>query len=159
MKLRFFAGAAVLTLLGSGCTIGEPENILVFGSITVPPAFAVDENGNLPSSDEAPLVDGGRCFSDDGYDDISEGAQVTVKNGAGEIVGLGGLEGGTQQIPYDITYYEYLGSELPICAFRFSFEVPSGQDFYSISIGNDNRGEITYSAEEIAGGIFLTLGG
>lgn len=136
----------------------QGSSIQVVGSITVPPIYPVDPDGSLASGLDEPMQDGGECRASDGYSDIAEGGQVTVTNGTGDIIGIGRLEAGRQELPFEITYEEFLRQEQPICSFSFSFEVQKGEDFYSLSVGNGNRGEITYTEEEIGSGIFLTLG-
>jgi hypothetical protein len=155
----------VLALTLSGCA---ESDIQVIGSITVPPLYAVNQDGDLAKYDYSgtdfdsmALSDGGPCRADDGYDDISENSQVTVTDGAGEVVGVGRLSPGVQTGSSGFSYGDFLGSGYrpPICAFSFEFTVPGGSEFYNLSVGNSNRGEITYTAEELATGIFLTLGG
>jgi hypothetical protein len=170
----------VLALTLSGCAesdvqVAAPDvqvaapDVQVIGSIAVPPLYPVDQDGELPGGtyykgqdfDSVALVDGGPCFADDGYSDISENSQVTVTDGAGEVVGVGRLSPGVQTGSSGFSYGDFLGSGYrpPICAFSFEFTVPGGSEFYNLSVGNSNRGDITYTAEELATGIFLTLGG
>lgn len=156
-----FAISSVLLLSGCGSSA-----IQVNGAIAVPSAFAVTATGESVSMafsgtdyENWPLEDGGTCIADDGYDDINEGAQVTVKNEAGEVLGVGALSSGVQTGSEGFSYQDFLREYTgAICSFSFSFEVPGGASFYSLSVGNDNRGEITYTAEELAEGVFLTLG-
>jgi hypothetical protein len=155
----------VLALTLSGCAAPDVQ---VIGSITVPPLYAVNQDGDLASEDypgtdyhSMALSDGGPCLADDGYDDISANSQVTVTDGAGEVVGVGRLNPGVQTGSVGLSYGDFLNNRnpRPICAFSFEFTVPGGGEFYNLSVGSSNRGEITYTAEELATGIFLTLGG
>lgn len=155
----------VLALTLSGCAAPDVQ---VIGSITVPPLYPVNQDDYYATKDYSgidydsmALSDGGTCLADDGYDDISENSQVTVTDGAGEVVGVGRLNPGVQTGSVGLSVGDFLGSgyRAPICAFSFEFTVPGGGEFYNLSVGNSNRGEITYTAEELATGIFLTLGG
>ena len=158
MSFTKFVVAISSVLLLSSCASAGSEAIQVFGGITVPPQYPVRPDGELPGDRDEQLQDGGPCYASEGYDDISEGSQVTVKNAAGEIVGVGSLSAGVQTGSEGYTYRDQLNLDPAICFFEFSFQVPSGEEFYSLSVGNDNRGEITYTAEELAAGVFLTLG-
>ncbi len=161
-KSSFFALATSLVLL-AGCAGAEPEPevpdaITVLGSITVPPVQAVDPQGNRLDREAESIPGGGPCKASRGFDDISEGSQVTVSNASGEIIGVGRLAPGIQQ-SRSWTYWEWFGMKAPICEFAFSFDVPADENFYVLTLGNANRGELTYTAGELQAGIFLTLGG
>lgn len=164
-KISSYFVVPVMVLTLSGCAASD---IQVIGSITVPPMYAVNQDGDLASSDYSgtdydamALSDGGPCLADDGYDDISENSQVTVTDQSGEVVGVGRLGPGVQTGSTGYSYGDFLNNDSPppICAFTFEFTVPGGSEFYNLSVGNNNRGEITYTAEELASGVFLTLGG
>ncbi len=107
---------------------------------------------------DAQLVDGGSCRSRQGYDDIAEGSQVTVRDAKGEIIAVGALQAGIQDGSEEYTARDFQLFDLAICSFAFSIEAPAGKGFYTISVGNANRGEHTYSEEELAEGVYLVLG-
>lgn len=168
MKRLPFAGLALTSaLVISGCAgadAGEEPaeeisgTVTVFGSITVPPREAVDVDGSRLSSDAESIPGGGECKTWKGFADISEGGQITVTNAANEIVAIGKLGAGVQQ-SRSWTYREWFRMKTPICEFSFSFEAPAGESFYTIALGNANRGEFTVTEAELGEGIFLTLGG
>lgn len=88
---------------------------------------------------------GAPCHMDIGYDDITEGASVTVKDGAGTIIALAELKAGTAESAYD-------------CVFPFSVTV-GDSNFYSIEISH--RGEVNYTKAELEAQkwtIALTIG-
>jgi hypothetical protein len=70
--------------------------------------------------------------SDTGYDDISTGAPVTVKDKAGTVLASSFLGSGTSA-----------GSD---CTFSLAVEVPNS-DFYQIEVGH--RGAVTFSESDL----------
>lgn len=80
-----------------------------------------------------------------------------------QVFVVGALGQGIQQAQ-DYDYGLWRRSEvLPdgryaICEFSFSFEAPSGESFYTIALGNSNRGDFTLSEGELSEGIALILG-
>lgn len=91
-------------------------------------------------------TDCSKGFSDTGYDDIREGASVTVANEKGTTIATGSLGSGRV-------------SEWPLrCIFSFSVEVPKAK-FYKFEVSH--RGQVQKSFEELkADGwkVSLTLG-
>lgn len=90
---------------------------------------------------------GAPCQGDEGYDDISEGAQVVVRDESGTTIATGRLEPGA--------YSRAEGD----CIFEFSVVGVPEADFYSVEVSN--RGELTYPRDELeAAGwsVELTLG-
>ena len=86
---------------------------------------------------------GSSCSGSDGYSDVSEGTQVVVKNGRGEILATTTLGQGT-------------GSRYR-CTFPVSFDITEGEDHYLISTGR--RGEISFTFTQLkVSGLALTLG-
>jgi hypothetical protein len=77
----------------------------------------------------------GSCSGTSGYDDIEDGAQVTVTNEANTVIGTGYLE----------------RSENIDLACRFYFTVPNlpVAKFYSIEVSH--RGQVRYSYEQMQG--------
>jgi hypothetical protein len=79
------------------------------------------------------------CIGSSGYDDIRDGAAVTVYDDAQKVVGLGSLGAGD----YDDGSCEY-----PIAVDA----VPLGSDFYAVEI--THRGTVTVTADEAKAGMF-----
>lgn len=129
---------------------------LVVGAGAVGATWAITANQEPPAPDTFTLTgafaltDGATEDGDDGcagtggYDDISEGASVTVYNGAGEIAATGSL--GTA------TY------AAGICLFDVSVDdVPKGEKFYQVEVSR--RGKVQLTAKQAEGGNFsATLG-
>jgi hypothetical protein len=113
--LTVVSGLALVTLLSCG-----GGNKLVTGSITV-------------RDTEQTYSTGSSCRTDGGYDDVGVGTDVVVKDGAGEIIGVGSLEEGQADSAYD-------------CRFDFSLEVKDSE-FYSFEVGD--RGELRYSRADL----------
>lgn len=84
------------------------------------------------------------CSGGGGYDDIANGAAVTIYGASGAVVGVGQLRDGV--------YRDYS------CVFRVDVpEVQSGEDFYQIEVSH--RGKISVSEDDAANGrIALSLG-
>lgn len=91
---------------------------------------------------------GQSCSGSGGYSDIAPGAQVTLTDGAGTIVGTTNLEQGNSLNTYT-------------CVFNFEFQgVELSDDFYSVEVSH--RGKITKSRSELqssSGRFQLSLGG
>jgi hypothetical protein len=87
------------------------------------------------------------CAASGGYDDIHDGAQVVVKDGAGVIIGTGLLALDPEA--------DKRGN---VCVWTFKVPVKTS-DFYSLNIGH--RDPLTYSHDEMeseAWNVGLTLG-
>jgi hypothetical protein len=78
-------------------------------------------------------ADGQGCEGTSGYDDIDEGTQVTVTDGAGKTLGVGNLGIGR--------------NESGSCSFEFSIPNVADADFYKIEVSH--RGELSYSKKEL----------
>ena len=74
------------------------------------------------------------CHGVDGYSDIDRNAQVTVRNGTGEILDTTPLGEGH-------------GDDLT-CTFSFSFPATEGQDRYVVSVSH--RGDFIYTFNQLA---------
>lgn len=94
-----------------------------------------------------------RCSGTGGFSDITEGAAVTVKDASGKVVAVGRLGVGT---PGGV---EEIGSIKAAAQCAFVFQVPNvpGSDFYGVEVSH--RGQITYSRQQVDGGLQLKLGG
>lgn len=95
-------------------------------------------------------VDGGwtECVAEDGYDDIAQGAQVTVTDQDGRVLAVSELDAGAMP-----------GGDSGRCLFTFTVSpVPSGQRLYGIHVGNDHRGVMRYTADQLSHQVALTIG-
>jgi hypothetical protein len=131
--------ALVLALTGCSSAEVQEETLTIDGSVFTVPDIANAAGGWADVEPESPLVDGGECWAADGYDDIAEGGQVTIKDSKGEIVAIGQLSGGIQTGSEGYNKEDSWSYELAICAFS-----------YSIAVGNENRGQITYEESELS---------
>lgn len=114
----------------------EPETFTVSGVFTLTDSRSVDFDYDTMSD----------CFGIDGYDDIAEGAQVTVRDADGSRVGSGALGEGRLD-----TF-----SDTAACSFRFMvYDVPVSEGIYTVEVAS--RGEINFERED-AGGLELSLG-
>lgn len=78
---------------------------------------------------------GSICEGQNGYDDITGGAEVRVKNENGTLVATGRLEDGT---------YDGIS-----CVFPFTVHDVPRASYYEISAGNDSRGGVHFSSDEL----------
>jgi hypothetical protein len=83
------------------------------------------------------------CVVSPGFDDIKSGAQVVIKDDSGKVIATTTLGPG-----------DAIGAG---CTFPFSVDVPRGSDFYGVELGR--RGSVQYTADQLADGIHLTIGG
>lgn len=151
MRRGIIVGAA-LALALSGCG-SEPEE----AAEPKEPASSSESQAQLYISGVLSLVDldgtrapkgsdaGDPCYGVNGYDDINAGAEVVVRNSAGETVGLGELEPGE--------VYPLNGGS---CDFDFFVDgVTDPDDFFSVEVAG--RGEISFTRDE-ASSIRVSLG-
>lgn len=133
---------------------------VVVGAGGVSGAWAVSSGGSSASSftlrgalsltDPVPLDPDHTtgCAGSGGYDDIVEGASVTVYDASGAVVGTGALGAGK---------YASEDSTAP-CVFRFAVAgVPAGAKFYQVEVSHRGKVNVT-SAEAKAGAFAATLG-
>lgn len=80
------------------------------------------------------------CYGSGGYRDISGGADVTVRNGDDDIVGVSRLDDGEPSFNDDIH------TTTSFCDFAFAVDV-TAERFYSIEIGS--RGDLSYSFDDL----------
>lgn len=102
-----------------------------------PATFTLE--GTFTLTDRAVPGDGGGCTAayDSGYDDIAEGASVTVYGAKGDVIATGEL-GKSKYVDYTCEF----GIAVP--------DVPKGEKFYKVEVSH--RGTIQLSAEEAENG-------
>lgn len=85
--------------------------------------------------DESSVENNGtECWGVGGYGDIQEGAEVTIRDGSGELIGSGNLDAGST-----------VGDGT--CTFLWFIDDVSEVDFYEIEVSS--RGALTYSKAEM----------
>lgn len=130
--------ATALAVTGcSGQADDEPKAEQAPATITVA--------GDLTLTDSSVLRynEGTNCGGTGGYDDIRAGAQVVVRDSAGQAIGLGHLEEGVPE--NQVT-----------CRFAFTVDdVPKTEGLYSVEVSH--RGGISFSGDD-ASALRLTLG-
>lgn len=126
-----------------------PESFQALGTITVP----MDLGATLPLQDGKPTI-GNPCIPKSGYSDIDEGTQVVVSNASGEKIALGSLDEGT--LANGPSGTAFLNS---VCQFAFTVsDIPEEGKIFSVHIGNEARGEESFTATDLRAGISLSLG-
>ncbi|MFI5713380.1 hypothetical protein [Kribbella sp. NPDC051620] len=125
-------------------TPSAPATITVSGTITV--------SADSMSSEQAM---GGACVTDDGYSDISSGAQVRVEDSAGKVIALAALQAGhVSEVFGPGTAVEGMAY---LCVFGFTVnDVPAEEKIYSVEV--THRGKISFTREKLNEPIALTLG-
>ncbi|MFF2536946.1 hypothetical protein [Streptomyces cyaneofuscatus] len=131
-----------LGLIVGAAAVGATWAITANLEPAAPPTFTL--TGAFALTDGATEAGDDGCAGTGGYDDIAEGASVTVYNGAGEIAATGSL--GTA------TY------AAGICLFDVSVDnVPKGEKFYQVEVSR--RGKVQLTAKQAEDGDFsATLG-
>lgn len=110
-------------------------------------AAHITVTGVLEVTDASPAGDTAGCdyAADDGYSDISQGAQVTVSV-AGKVIAVGQLQAGSD------------ATDSGTCSFVFNVNgVPAGRRLYGVQVSH--RGTLYYSAAQLRKGLQMTLGG
>lgn len=112
-----------------------PRLHLLIGTVTVPADYRADIG-------LTPITEGSACYPDDGYDDVGEGASVTVRSATGNIVGSDRLGVGKA---HDVKagFSDPTGD----CVFGFSIDGIPRSKFYTIEASH--RGEVTFSSAEL----------
>lgn len=142
MNYRGIAGVAVIVMALAGCGKGDapaapptPASMNITGTLTLRTTSIGTGSADLPT-------DGSPCYGTGGYSDIADGAQVTVTDAAGKVVGLGKLSAGAYQTDS--------------CVFPFTVSgVVSGSQFYGIEV--THRGAVRYQGAAVKSPA-LTLG-
>lgn len=143
MRAIALTAALLAPLALTGCG-SDPKLITLGGTLTinaegVETAFVWGEPGRYD------------CHGTGGYDDVKAGTQVTVKDAAGKVVGVGQLGQGTATIGW-------MGGEQTATQCTFPLKVnnvPAG-DFYEVQVGG--RKPIAVTAAQVDAGLKLTLG-
>ena len=115
MKLLTWFVTGMIVFFPLNAVSQEKNSRLLKGSITV---------GELRKRSCTPHYDSG-------YQDITKGTKITIRNGEGNIIGTTQLEDGSHSMPDE--------SRMGFCEYPFQVEVPI-TDFYEIDMGS--RGSI-----------------
>lgn len=113
------------------------EGFKLLETTTIDGTFAVIDFDEYYSSD-----DGDSCQGEGGYGDINSSTQVVLSNGTGDIITRSNLGPGEVQDS--------------ICTYSFELEVTEGEESYVLAVGD--RGETTYSFDDLKSGVELSLG-
>jgi hypothetical protein len=88
------------------------------------------------------------CTGGRGYEDVTAGAQVTVTDGAGAVIGLGQLLAPTFTPDSGIPPNPEIGSQWGVCGWPFVVtNVPAGRGFYGIEVAH--RGAVRYPEADL----------
>jgi hypothetical protein len=101
-------------------------------------------SGTLALTTDDLLTTASGCAGENGYDDITDGAAVTITDATGAVVALGNLAGSQLSGAAECDLY-FLVSD-----------VPTGKSFYGIEVSH--RGSVKFTEAELASPVALTLG-
>lgn len=134
--------AGIIGLAAGAALVGGAWAITAYSGPGKPETFTL--KGHFTLLEDASETGSG-CEGSGGYDDISEGASVTVYGASGDVIATGNL-GNSKTITYGT------------CRFNVAVpDVPRGEKFYKVEVSH--RGTVQMSAEEAEGGEFgATLG-
>jgi hypothetical protein len=128
--------AAIGLVVGAG-GVGLAWVLSASSGGSAAPAFTL--SGDLTLTGDNVPTDGGQCKGWEGYEDIAEGASVTVYDATGEVVATGALGAGKARDT--------------ACVFPVSVPgVPGDSKFYAVEISH--RGKITVPAADAKAGLF-----
>ena len=136
--------------VGAYAILGKDASHTIKGSITL--QGDVDSVGFAPA--EGPITEpdrGDPCLGLGGYDDMQEGAEVTVRDEDGTILAKSQLQEGKLTYP--------VGGPTLSCEFPFTVEGVPDAKFYAIETAD--RGDLNYSKaemEEMNWTVHFTLG-
>ncbi|WP_377640105.1 hypothetical protein [Oryzobacter terrae] len=138
---------ATLTLFAAvaGCSSSTPDSTTDVSRNTITVRATLDLRGNDISVDPTQAPKGTECKGVGGASDIAEGTQVTIRDATSTIIALGKLPKGVYDGPG--TYDCMFDIEIP--------GVPKGHEFYSVAVSD--RGELRYTAAEVAAGVSILL--
>jgi hypothetical protein len=135
-RLTLLAAGLIGLLVGAGAVGGVWATTASSGpdkpeTFTLEGAFTLTEDTVTTGDDDC------SASYDSGYDDIAEGASVTVYGASGDVIATGEL-GDSKMVSYN-------------CRFKIAVpDVPKGEKFYKVEVSH--RGTIQLSAKEAENG-------
>lgn len=136
-RISPFAAGVLGVVIGAG-VVGSIWAITANSGSSGPGTFTL--KGTFTLTEDATTDGLGGCKGTGGYDDIQEGASVTVYGAGGDVIATGNL-GDSKSPSYDT------------CAYSIAVEdVPKGEKFYKVEVSH--RGTVQMTAEEAEAGEF-----
>ena len=125
LTFKVASAVVVLAVVASGAllTTGARSRTIT-GTMTLVDSYRYNADGA-----------GEPCSPGGGYDDISSGGQVTVRDESGATLATGSLSSGRRV--------------RDACEFSFSDSDVRNAKFYEVGMGDDSRGGLQYSADEM----------
>lgn len=124
-----------------------PATFEVTGAMLVTPDYRQlwrDAGGKTDGAS----IEGKGCRGGRGYDDITAGSQVAVRDGGGKVVAVGQLNAGIART--------IKGGGMANCSFALTVPgVPTGSTFYSVEVAH--RGQVQFTATAIRQPLSLNL--
>jgi hypothetical protein len=130
---------AVAAVMAAGCGQGSKGSTATTAQATTTTLPTISGTAELHSADGVLELDDGTCTGTSGYDDLTEGASVTLRDEHGTTIGTSALGPGTLS-----------GAGLSkVCTFPFTItDVPTSAKFYAVEVSH--RGAVTYSHDQLA---------
>lgn len=163
-KRAMVIGISAVVILGAGIGIGTALNgsnpaptakpkaaatLYLTGSLQIPFVGSTGSPQALDTTSSTELNTGDACTATGGFDDIAQGAAVTLGGPTGQTLAVGQLAAGTVTQP--------LTSTTPVCEFDFDGTVAAGLSEYTVTIGH--RGTQVFTPTQVAqNDVLLTLG-
>lgn len=124
-----------------------PNTFTATGSLSIMDTSTSLGSYSSYSTPSVLVFDDGTCSGNGGYDDLTTGATVTIRNNEQRVVGIGSITS-TVGVP---------GVD-GLCSLSFTVpDVPSGEGPYSVEV--THRGEVATTEEELeSGATALTIG-
>lgn len=144
----WFAGKGSGSTPTAAASSPSPSQITITGTLTLMFGASFDPNARdtAVTGTQPRLND--PCVAIGGYNDITQGAAVTIGGQTGQTLGIGALSAGNVGVT---------GAENnAVCLFDFSVAVPSGQSVYTVTISH--RGTQTFTPAEVQQTLQLSLG-
>ena len=179
MRSRWLVGVLLVVVACGGGSVAATTSTTVApvpvieGSISVGTSiFSID--GSFAGILDVGLVlsDGMECIVSDGFSDIEAGVRVVVNSEEGTIIGAAPVESGVYVLnqfyvdegveSYTVPAeegYEFIEKvdarsfvdSRGDCMFPFVIELSDEAEFYSLTVGGGERGELVYSHAEMVG--------
>ena len=125
--------------------------LLVLGAVKLAGSKGHTVTGSLALTSLSNVsFSGGTCHGTGGYDDLTGGGQVVIKDGSGASIAVGHLENGVAM------------SNIGTCMFSFTVTGVPDADIYEVTAGSSKRGGPQYSKsdmEKANWNVELSIGG
>lgn len=139
-RLLIVGAIATLCVAGAGVSAalltGGASSVTLHGTMMINPASDSEFGDNFSTA-------GSTCSGSGGYDDLTQGASVTIHDPTGKVIATGALEEGH-------------GVDGVGCLFNWRIPKAPKEKFYGVEISH--RGTVNFKTAEIKGGFDTDIG-